>query len=144
MLTVSGAADITVRNGKLVNTFSKDSSVINQSCASALEIDGGTVTLDRVELIAGHGFAGARSYAAYIFSGSLTVVDGTFTGALAVADMLGAHPSVKITSATLHNGIIYGYVGTTDFNYAGLKALFADGSMLFDKDGKYIDVENEA
>ena len=144
LLTVSGAADITVRNGKLVNTYSKDSSVINQTCASALEIDGGTVTLDRVELIAGHGFEGARSYAAYIFSGSLTVVDGTFTGALAVGDIWGAHPSVKITSATLHNGIIYGYVGTTDFNYAGLKALFADGSMLFDKDGKYIDVENEA
>ena len=144
LLTVSGAADITVRNGKLVNTFSKNSSDINQTCASALEIDGGTVTLDRVELTAGHGLKGVRSYAAYIFSGSLTVVDGTFTGALAVGDMWGAHPSVKITSATLHNGIIYGYVGTTDFNYAGLKALFADGSMLFDKDGKYIDVENEA
>lgn len=143
-LTVSGAADITVRNGKLVNTFSEDSSVINQTCASALEIDGGTVTLDRVELIAGHGFEGARSYAACIFSGSLTVVDGTFTGALNVGDIWGAHPSVKITSATLHDGIIYGYLGTTDFNYAGLKAVFADGSMLFDKSGKYIDVENEA
>ena len=144
LLTVSGAADITVRNGKLVNTFSKNSSDINQTCASTLEIDGGTVTLDRVELTAGHGLKGVRSYAAYIFSGSLTVVDGTFTGALAVGDMWGAHPSVKITSATLHDGIIYGYWGTTDFNYAGLKAVFADGSMLFDKDGKYIDVENEA
>ena len=144
LLTVSGAADITVRNGKLINTFNKDQSNINQTCASTLEIDGGTVTLDRVELIAGHGFEGARSYAACIFSGSLTVVDGTFTGALNVGDIWGAHPSVKITSATLHDGIIYGYVGTTDFNYAGLKAVFADGSMLFDKDGKYIDVENEA
>lgn len=144
LLTVSGAANITIRDGKLINTFNKDQSNINQTCASTLEIDGGTVTLDRVELTAGHGFEGARSYAAYIFSGSLTVVDGTFTGALAVGDMWGAHPSVKITSATLHDGIIYGYVGTTDFNYAGLKALFADGSMLFDKDGKYIDVENEA
>ena len=144
LLTVSGAADITVRNGKLVNTFSKDSPVINQTCANALEIDGGTVTLDRVELTAGHGFEGARSYAAYIFSGSLTVVNGTFTGPFSVADVWGAHPSVKITSATLHDGIIYGYLGTTDFNYAGLKAVFADGSMLFDKSGKYIDVENEA
>ena len=144
LLTVSGTADITIRNGKLINTFNKDQTDINQTCASTLEIDGGTVTLDRVELIAGHGFKGARSYAAYIFSGSLTVVDGTFTGALAVGDMLGAHPSVKITSAALHDGIIYGYFGTTDFNYAGLKAVFADGSMLFDKDGKYIDVENEA
>lgn len=144
LLTVSGTADITVRNGKLINTFNKNQTDINQTCASTLEIDGGTVTLDRVELIAGHGFKGARSYAAYIFSGSLTVVDGTFTGALAGGDMWGAHPSVKITSATLHNGIIYGYLGTTDFNYAGLKAVFADGSMLFDKDGKYIDVENEA
>lgn len=144
LLTVSGAANITIRDGKLINTFNKSQSNINQKCASTLEIDGGTVTLDRVELIAGHGFKGARSYAAYIFSGSLTVVDGTFTGALAVGDMLGAHPSVKITSATLHDGIIYGYFGTTDFNYAGLKAVFADGSMLFDKDGKYIDVEDEA
>ncbi len=144
LLTVSGAADITVRNGKLVNTFSKNSSDINQTCASALEIDGGTVTLDRVELTAGHGLKGVRSYAAYIFSGSLTVVDGTFTGALAVGDMWGAHPSVKITSATLHDGIYYDRTGITAIDYAGLKALFADGSMLFDKDGKYIDVEDEA
>lgn len=144
LLTVSGAANITIRDGKLINTFNKDQSNINQTCASALEIDGGTATLDRVELTAGHGFEGARSYAAYIFSGNLTVVDGTFTGALAVGDIWGAHPSVKITSATLHNGIIYGYLGTTDLNYAGLKAVFADGSMLFDKGGKYIDVENEA
>ena len=144
LLTVSGTADITIRNGKLINTFNIDRSVINLTCANALAIDGGTVTLDVVELTAGHGFEGARSYAAYIFSGNLTVVDTTFTGALAVGDIWGAHPSVKITSATLHNGIIYGYLGTTDFNYAGLKAVFADGSMLFDKDGKYIDVENEA
>lgn len=144
LLTVSGAANITIRDGKLINTFNKDQSNINQTCASTLEIDGGTVTLDRVELTAGLGFEGARSYAAYIFSGNLTVVDTTFTGALVVGDIWGAHPSVKITSATLHNGIICGYLGTTDFNYAGLKAVFADGSMLFDKDGKYIDVENEA
>lgn len=144
LLTVSGAANITIRDGKLINTFNKDQSNINQACASTLEIDGGTVTLDRVELTAGLGFEGARSYAAYIFSGNLTVVDTTFTGALAVGDIWGAHPSVKITSATLHNGIICGYLGTTDFNCAGLKAVFADGSMLFDKDGKYIDVENEA
>lgn len=144
LLTVSGTADIAVKNGKLLNTFSKDGSNINLTCANALTINGGTVTLDRVELTAGLGFEGARSYAAYIFSGNLTVVDTTFTGALSVGDIWGAHPSVKITSATLHNGIIYGYLGTTDFNYAGLKAVFADGSMLFDKDGKYIDVENEA
>lgn len=143
LLTVSGTADITIRNGKLINTFNIDRSVINLTCANALAIDGGTVTLDVVELTAGLGFEGARSYAAYIFSGNLTVVDTTFTGVLAVGDILGAHPSVKITSATLHNGIIYGYLGTADFNYAGLKAVFADGSMLFDKDGKYIDVENE-
>ena len=143
-LTVSGTADITVRNGKLINTFNTDRSDINQSCASALEIDGGTVTLDRVELIAGHGFEGVRSYAAYIFSGSLTIVDGVFTGALSVADIWGAHPSAKITSATLHDGIVYGCAGIAGFDYAGLEAIFADGSMLFDKDGKYINVENKA
>ena len=144
LLTVSGTADITIRNGKLVNTFSKDSSDINQTCANALMIDGGTVTLDRVELIAGLGFKGARSCAAYIFSGSLTVVNGTFTGLFGVADVFGVHPSVKITSATLHDGIYYYRTGITAIDYAGLKALFADGSMLFDKDGKYIDVEDEA
>lgn len=144
LLTVSGTADITIRNGKLVNTFSKDSSDINQTCANALMIDGGTVTLDRVELIAGLGFKGARSCAAYIFSGSLTVVNGTFTGQFGVADVWGAHPSVKITSATLHDGIYYDRTGITAIDYAGLKVLFADGSMLFDKDGKYIDVEDEA
>ena len=144
LLTVSGTADITIRNGKLINTFNKDQSNINQACASTLEIDGGTVTLDRVELTAGLGFEGARSYAAYIFSGNLTVVDTTFTGALAVGDIWGVHPSVKITSATLHDGIYYDRTGITAIDYAGLKAFFADGSMLFDKDGKYIDVEDEA
>ena len=144
LLTVSGTADITIRNGKLVNTFSKDSSDINQTCANALAIDGGTVTLDVAELTAGHGFKGARSCAAYIFSGSLTVVNGTFTGQFGVADVFGVHPSVKITSATLHDGIYYDRTGITAIDYAGLKALFADGSMLFDKDGKYIDVEDEA
>lgn len=144
LLTVSGTADITIRNGKLVNTFSKDSSDINQTCANVLAIDGGTVTLDVVELTAGHGFKGARSCAAYIFSGSLTVVNGTFTGQFGVADVFGVHPSVKITSATLHDGIYYDRTGITAIDYAGLKALFADGSMLFDKDGKYIDVEDEA
>lgn len=144
LLTVSGTADITIRNGKLINTFNKDQTDINKSCANALMIDGGTVTLDRVELTAGHGFKGARSCAAYIFSGSLTVVNGTFTGQFGVADVFGVHPSVKITSATLHDGIYYDRTGITAIDYAGLKALFADGSMLFDKDGKYIDVEDEA
>lgn len=144
LLTVSGTADITIRNGKLINTFNKDQTDINKSCANALMIDGGTVTLDRVELIAGLGFKGARSCAAYIFSGSLTVVNGTFTGLFGVADVWGAHPSVKITSATLHDGIYYDRTGITAIDYAGLKAFFADGSMLFDKDGKYIDVEDEA
>ena len=144
LLTVSGTADITVRNGKLINTFNKDQTDINKSCANALAIDGGTVTLDVVELTAGHGFKSARSCAAYIFSGSLTVVNGTFTGLFGVADVWGAHPSVKITSATLHDGIYYDRTGITAIDYAGLKAFFADGSMLFDKDGKYIDVEDEA
>ena len=144
LLTVSGTADITIRNGKLINTFNKDQTDINKSCANALMIDGGTVTLDVVELTAGHGFKGARSCAAYIFSGSLTVVNGTFTGQFGVADVFGVHPSVKITSATLHDGIYYDRTGITAIDYAGLKAFFADGSMLFDKDGKYIDVEDEA
>ena len=144
LLTVSGTADITIRNGKLINTFNKDQTDINKSCANALAIDGGTVTLDVVELTAGHGFKGARSCAAYIFSESLTVVNGTFTGLFGVADVWGAHPSVKITSATLHDGIYYDRTGITAIDYAGLKAFFADGSMLFDKDGKYIDVEDEA
>ena len=144
LLTVSGTADITIRNGKLINTFNKDQTDINKSCANALAIDGGTVTLDVVELTAGHGFKSARSCAAYIFSGSLTVVNGTFTGLFGVADVWGAHPSVKITSATLHDGIYYDRTGITAIDYAGLKAFFADGSMLFDKDGKYIDVEDEA
>lgn len=144
LLTVSGTADITIRNGKLINTFNKDQTDINKSCANALAIDGGTVTLDVVELTAGHGFEGARSCAAYIFSGNLTVVNGTFTGLFGVADVWGAHPSVKITSATLHDGIYYDRTGITAIDYAGLKAFFADGSMLFDKDGKYIDVEDEA
>ena len=52
------------------------------------------------------------------------------------------HPVLKITSATLHNGIGYFIWNTSNPDYDGVKALFADGSLLFDKDGNYIDITN--
>ena len=141
LIDVSGTADITIQNGKLVNTFNKDQSDIFLGNANAVNIAGGKVVLENVEVTSGCGEDGAQTGAVYVYDGSLTVTSGTFTGAIVVAPQSpDVHPALKITSATLHNGIGYLALGSSVFDYDGVRALFASGSMLFDKDGKYIDI----
>ena len=145
LLTVSGTADITIKNGKLVNTYSKDSSVMNRGLANAIQIAGGTTALENVEVTSGCGENGAHTDAVCLSAGSLTVASGIFTGAILVKPKTAdQHPVLKITSATLHNGIGYFIWNTSTPDYEGVKALFADGSLLFDKDGNYIDITNAA
>ena len=49
-------------------------------------------------------------------------------------------PVLSITDATLNNGIFYGVMDVQGMDTAGLKAIFAHGSMLFDQNSKYIDL----
>lgn len=141
LLAVSGTANITIKNGKLVNTFSEDSSVMNRGLANAIQITGGTAVLENVEVTSGCGENGEHTDAVCLSDGNLTVANGTFTGAILVMPKTAdQHPVLKITSATLHNGIGYFIWNTRNPDYDGVKALFADGSLLFDKDGNYIDI----
>ena len=145
LLTVSGTADITIKNGKLVNTFSHDSPAMNRGLANAIQITGGTAVLENVEVTGGCGENGEHTDAVCLSDGNLTVANGTFTGAILVMPKTADQPPVlKITSATLHNGIGYFIWNTSNPDYDGVKALFADGSLLFDKDGNYIDITNAA
>lgn len=145
LLTVSGTADITIKNGKLVNTFSNDSPAMNRGLANAIQITGGTAVLENVEVTSGCGENGEHTDAVCLSDGNLTVANGTFTGAILVMPKTAdQHPVLKITSATLHNGIGYFIWNTSNPDYDGVKALFADGSLLFDQDGNYIDITNAA
>ena len=145
LLTVSGTADITIKNGKFVNTFSNDSPAMNRGLANAIQITGGTAVLENVEVTSGCGENGEHTDAVCLSDGNLTVANGTFTGAILVMPKTAdQHPVLKITSATLHNGIGYFIWNTSNPDYDGVKALFADGSLLFDKDGNYIDITNAA
>lgn len=141
LLAVSGTANITIKNGKLINTFYKDQSDINSSLANAVQITGGAVVLENVEITSGCGEYGAHTDAVEVDDGSLTVTSGTFTGAITVmSESSDVHPTLKIKTATLHNGITYFTKNTSQPDYDVVKAFFADGSLLFDKDGKYIDI----
>ena len=81
-----------------------------------------------------------------MYDGSFTVKSGIFTGEIGVMSKTAtAHPKLKITKATLYDGIehLHSYDDTGDYDFAGLKAFFADGSVMFDENGKYIDITDE-
>lgn len=152
LLTVKGTADITVKNGALTNTFSDNSGKVELDTANALIIDGGAVTLEKVKLTSGRGDQGGHTHAVLLLDGSLTVLSGTFNGELSVERKTSAaQPVLRITEAALNDGISYSYIYEGDPNapddqvrdYAAVKAIFADGSMLFEEDGRYIDVTDE-
>ena len=107
----------------------------------ALKISGGTVALDNVNLTSGINSEGKHSSALYITGGSLTVTGSTFTGEVGVfCENSGTRPALSIADATLNNGILYWVADAQASDTAGLEAIFADGSMLFGQDGKYIDL----
>ena len=142
LFTVEGTADITIKNGNLVNTVNYDYDGIWESNIKVLNVSGGKVTLDGVELTAGIGNDGKRSYSVIVSAGELSVKGSTFTGAVAISNT-ETKPEVKITSATLNDGIFYMFAGE-EINTDAINSLFAEGSMLFDENGKYIDVASTA
>lgn len=139
LLEVSGTANITIKNGSLVNTQTGPAATATATELVALKISGGTVALDNVNLTSGINLEGKHSSALYITGGSLTVTGSTFTGGVIVlCENSDTRPALSIADATLNNGILYAQASDT----AGLKAIFAHGSMLFDQNGKYIDLSS--
>ena len=100
--------------------------------------------LENVNLTSGFDDEGKYKSALYITGGSLTVNGSTFTGEVRVfCENSSTRPALSIKDATLNNGILYGVIGAQAIDAAGLKAIFADGSMLFDQNSKYIDLTKE-
>ncbi len=144
LLTVSDTANITIKNGSLVNTKPGPAGAVGTANLVALAISGGTVALDNVNLTSGINSENKYAPALYITGGSLTVNGSTFTGeVMVICENSDTRPALSIADATLNNGIAYGVVGAQASDVAGLKAIFADGSMLFDKDKKYIDLASK-
>ena len=144
LLEVSGTANITIKNGSLVNTQTGPAATSSSTNLVALKISGGTVALDNVNLTSGINSEGKHSSALYITGGSLTVTGSTFTGEVGVfCEHSGTRPALSIADATLNNGIFYWVADAQASDTAGLEAIFADGSMLFDQDDKYIDLASK-
>ena len=144
LLEVSGTANITIKNGSLVNTQTGPAASATSTNFVALKISGGTVALDKVNLTSGSNSEGKHSSALYITGGSLTVTGSTFTGEVGVlCENSGTRPALSIADATLNNGIFYWVAGAQASDTAGLEAIFADGSMLFDQNSKYIDLASK-
>ena len=144
LLEVSGTANITIKNGSLVNTQTGPAATASSTNLVALKISGGTVALDNVNLTSGINSEGKHSSALYITGGSLTVTGSTFTGEVGVlCENSGTRPALSIADATLNNGIFYMVAGIQASDTAGLEAIFADGSMLFNQDDKYIDLASK-
>ena len=144
LLEVSGTANITIKNGSLVNTQTGSAGGAAATNLVALQISGGTVALDNVNLTSGINSEGKHSSALYITGGSLTVTGSTFTGEVGVlCENSGTRPALSIADATLNNGIFYWVAGAQASDTAGLKAIFAHGSMLFDQNSKYIDLSSK-
>ena len=144
LLEVSGTANITIKNGSLVNTQTGPAATATATELVALKISGGTVALDNVNLTSGINLEGKHSPALYITGGSLTVTGSTFTGEVGVfCENSGTRPALSIADATLNNGIFYWVADAQASDTAGLEAIFAAGSMLFDQNSKYIDLASK-
>ena len=150
MLVISGTADIVIKNGVLLNTYNTEGGgQLFLSTGNAIDVKGGSLTLDGVTLHGAYEVDGAlpdgeiQSYALELYSGNLTVENCTFFGSLAVYKMSDdSSLTVKIISADLRNGLIFTAMGE-EKDYDGFSKFFADGSMLFDENGKYIDVRDD-
>ena len=70
LLEVSGTANITIKNGSLVNTQTGPAATATATELVALKISGGTVALDNVNLTSGINSEGKHSSALYITYGN--------------------------------------------------------------------------
>ena len=132
LIFVSGSANITIQNGKLVSK-SEDGNGIT------LHIYGGTVVLDKVELTN----QGERALALGMEGGKLTVKDCGFFGTFWVDYSSNAHPELEVANTTLHSGIRLVFKNSGNPDYDAVKAIFAEGNWLHDQSEKAIDITKE-
>lgn len=150
LLAVSGTAELVIRNGSLSNTYYADGDgQVFRSSANTIVQEGGSVTLDGVTLTGAHGVdtttadGEVQANSVILYDGTLTVTDSTFIGTLATYKLgEDKHPVMNVKTAALRNGINYAYLGT-DKDYSTIGTFFADGSMLLDGNGKYIDITDD-
>ncbi len=150
LLKVSGTADLTIQNGSLINTYrAEGDGQVFRTSGSALTQEGGSVRLSAVNLTGAAGTSGVagqliQANAVNLSDGTLTVSGGEFTGSVAVFQSSDTqNPTLNISAAILHNGLNYAYIGESR-EPARVRACFAEGSMLFGVDGKYIDVADNS
>ena len=131
LIFVSGSANITIQNGKLVSK-SEDGNGIT------LHIYGGTVVLDKVELTN----QGERALALGMEGGKLTVKDCGFFGTFWVDYSSNAHPELEVANTTLHSGIRLVFKNSGNPDYDAVKAIFAEATGCMTK-AKAIDITKE-
>ena len=139
LLEVKGTANITIQNGKLVNTLDLDSSKVTVTQGVALKISGGTVALDGVELTSGRGDNGKKSAALYMEGGNLTVKDCDFLGGFGVL-YFNERPELKVENSRISDGIFLLFIGSDQPDYDAVKAIFAEGNWIEHPHGLAIDI----
>ena len=139
LILVEGSANITIKNGKLVNTLDSDSSKVTVSQGVALKISGGTVALDGVELTSGRGDNGQKSAALYMEGGNLTVKDCNFLGRFGIL-YFNERPKLKVENTRISDGIFLVFKNSGNPDYDAVKAIFAEGNWLHDQSEKAIDI----
>lgn len=133
LIFVSGSANITIQNGKLVSK-SEDGNGIT------LHIYGGTVALDGVELTSGRGDNGQKTAALYMEGGNLTVKDCNFLGKFGVLYNYDIHPELKVENTRISDGIFLLFIGSENPDYDAVKAIFAEGNWMEHPHGLAIDI----
>ncbi len=143
LLEVKGTANITIKNGKLVNTLDLDNSTVTVTQGVALKISGGTVALDGVELTSGKGYNGKKSAALYMEGGNLTVKDCNFLGRFDARYSPNERPKLKVENTRISDGIFLLFTESGNPDYDTVKEIFAEGNWLHDQSGKAIDITKE-
>ena len=142
IIRVSRAADVKIINGKIENKFDDNGSAFTQTGANAVRAESGAkVTLEGVEFTAGSNTK-LRGSAVYVMNGSLEMSDSVFVGTVMMVRLNG-ELSAELASSEFRYGITYGYVGE-EKEYGTVSGFWADGNMLFDSDGKYIDITDDS
>ncbi len=138
VITVSDTANLTVRSGKIKNVLTGFSpAAVSPSGATAIDIEGGTLTLENVTLEGGVNKEEERSFALVQYSGALTLNKATLNGMFVLYSDDTA--TVSITTATFPYGFAVLFY-SNEKDVARIRDIAVGSSMFFDTTGRYIDV----
>ena len=137
---IRDTAVFTVKNGKLFNTYFSTSSLYVR--ATAITMYEGSLILENVALKGGVRYNDIQCNSFSYTGGNLEVRNCDFTGTFGVFTYVYNSPSIKIYSATLHDGICFEEsAGNGEaINYDSFKNIFADGCLLLDANKKEIEL----